>query len=954
MGFLDRIAQQYLDQYGNDIHRVAFVFPTRRARLYFERHLHRLKPKGQNLWAPKMYSFADFFASLSDLVIAEQLELIFELYAVYRHHVRQYPKEFEDFYPWGKMILGDFDEIDKYVVDTHTLFRTLKEFKSVEDITKDEKSPIYNRYTGFWRELGLIYQEFNRLLRAKNKAYEGMVYREVAGKMVNGIKGGNGKDDLDENNENILDKVTWEKVVFCGFNALTTAEETVISYLLKKEKADVYWDMDEYYVKDRDQEAGHFFRANEKRLGIADPTWVEDRLSEPKQINIVGVQSSVSQAKVLGLKLDELLGQLQEAGSDPENIAVVLPDETLLFPVLNSLPRAVDNINITVGFPLQQTPVFSLLDSIVEMQLHSLDAEMDGFYFKHVQKLLNHPYIRPLAPDDTAEFIAKLKKDNQVYCTLEDIGQLPEPMRRLFLLRKTSDRLIDYFMDLLDAVRKFYMEHEIEPDLHAIDYEYIYHFYTLLSRLKDSLANTGLELNISTFRQLFSDIVAAGRVPFTGEPLMGVQIMGMLETQTLDFKNLFVLSLNEGKLPPGKAHQSFIPYDVRQKIDLPTYKERDAIAAYHFYRLLKNAENVHLLYVTEAKGMEKSEKSRFVDQLLIEFAERNKRTRIRQQVIDFSFETQAVRPIVIRKTPGILKILAERPTFSASALVNYLTCSLRFYFHYVLRLREEEEIFESPDYRLIGNIIHRTLHQLYRPYRGKDRPVNPGDIEDIKLRVESELIHAYKEELTYGDIYHGRNHIVFKVMQELLDSFFEKEKKHCGFNILELERDYEKIPFDFEVGGKTYTVPLGGAVDRLDWKKGILRIIDYKTGKLENPALDSLEKLTGDMIVKKKEIFQLLFYRYLLKRDGRHKGDFKLGVYPFKRLGEELKFVQFGKKETKSEIITDEMVVWFEGLLRDIFREMFDPEVSFHQTDDEKRCHHCPYVDICSRERVDY
>lgn len=948
MGFLERIAGKYLAEYGNKIHRLTFVFPTRRARLYFQRYLEKQKPRGENLWVPRMFSLGDFIVSLSHLTVAEPLELVFELYGVYRRHVKRYPKEFGDFYPWGKMIIADFDEIDKYLVDARELFRTLKEFKAVEDINIEQKSPIYNRYTGFWEELDLIYQEFNRLLRARNKAYEGMVYREVAGK----ISGGD--DDF-------LTVPGWDRVVFCGFNALTVAEASVISHLLKNNQADIYWDMDEYFVKDKNQEAGHFFRLNQVAMGPGEPMWVEDRLSGPRKIKIIGVQSSVSQAKVMGLKLDELMGQCHDAGSDPENIAVVLPDETLLFPVLNSLPASAERINITIGFPLQQTPVYSLLDAIIEMQLHAQETRADGFYHKHIQKILNHPYIRPLATEEVAAFVANLKKNNQAYCSEEEIRQLSEPLRRLFLSRKTADRLIDYFLDLLEAVRRFYMEHEIEPDLHAIDYEYFYHFYTLLSRLKESLVSTGLELDTRTFRQLFTDIVAAGRVPFTGEPLQGVQVMGMLETQTLDFKNVFILSLNEGKLPPGKTHQSFIPFDVRKKLNLPTYEDRDAIAAYHFYRLLKNAENVFLLYVTEARGMEKSEKSRFIDQVAIEFTEKNKRAQVEHQVIDFSFDTMPVRPIIIPKSPLVMQRLFER-VYSASTLVNYLTCSLRFYFHHILRLREEEDIAESPDYRLMGEIIHETLHRLYKPYVGKEKPIDKTDIETIELSIEPGLIRAYKEKLVYGDIYHGRNHIAFKVMKEFLERFIEKEKSQLPFQVIFLEKRFTNIPLSFKVGDQEHIVQLEGVIDRLDKKNGIYRIIDYKTGKVEAPVLDSMDNLTPDMIAKKKEIFQLLFYRYILKRQGQYNGEFQLGIYPFKRIGDKLMWVEIGDKGNKgnngdtgdNKRVSLEMIAQFEKKLEGIFAEIFEINEPFKQTEDESRCRHCPYVDICVREEVAY
>ncbi len=927
MSFLEKIAAKFLEEYGNDIHQLVFVFPTRRARLYFMRHLQLKKEPGTTIWAPQVFSINDFTAALSPLTAADQLDLVFELYDIYQRNIRAYPKEFEDFYAWGKMIITDFNEIDKYLINTNELFRTLKEFKAVEDITKEQKADIYNRYTGFWEDLGKLYREFNRLLREKNKAYEGMIYREVA-----------------ENIADIAAFFTWRKVIFCGFNALTRAEEIIISFLLEQGKAEIYWDMDRYFAADTNQEAGYFSRENKKNLKLEELQWVENRLSEPKNITLIGVQSKVSQAKVLGLKLEELHQSVQ----DPETIAVVLPDEILLFPVLNSLPDWVERVNITLGFPLQQTPVFSLFNSIMEMYLRifeSGDKGGEGFYYKDLQKVLNHPYIKPIAPGEITELMDRIKKENQVYVPGEGIRFSSEALRHLFQLRESSRQLIDFFLDLLDFIRTFYTENP--PDIFSVDYEYIYHFYTLMSRLKDSLKSTGLKLDIRTFRQLFTDIVQNSRIPFTGEPLEGLQIMGMLETQTLDFANIFVLSVNEGYLPPGKPQQSFIPFDVRAALGLPTYKERDAIAAYHFYRLLKGSGNITLIYTTEAKGIEKSEKSRFIDQVLIEYAEKNKKANIKHQVIDFSFDAQEVKEISIKKSEKIIQMLANR-NYSSSSLLIYLTCSLQFYFTYILKLREEEEVYESPEYYHIGHIIHEALQELYKPYCGKNKPVGFREIEEIKEKIEEKLAEAYLKELKTGDLHTGRNRIAFEVMKKFLEHFFEKEKQDSGFKILMLEREIEDVVFSFSLNGKEYRVQLGGTIDRLDFKDNVYRLIDYKTGKVNPLNLKSLEEISGPEAVNRREAFQLFFYRYLLKRKGLYEdgNQYRLGIYPFKKMYDELKFI----KVDKSDMIDEGLINQFEDILRNIFHQLFDINEPFVQTRDEKNCQFCPYQNICSQE----
>ncbi|MCP5102154.1 MAG: hypothetical protein GY950_02180 [bacterium] len=930
MGFLEKIAGKFLAEYGNNIHKIAFVFPTRRACLYFTRHLQKQKETNVTIWAPPVFSINDFLANLAQVTAADQLDLIFDLYRIYKKHIRAYRKKFEDFYGWGKMILSDFDEIDKYLIDTEELFRTLKEFKAVEDITKEEKADIYNRYTGFWQDLGVLHREFKQGLKEKNRAYEGMVYREVA-----------------ENIETIAaNRLPWQKVVFCGLNALTKAEEIIISHLLQEEKAEIFWDMDRYFVEDKNQEAGYFFRKNRKTLKLEDPAWVEEQLAEPKKINLIGVQSKVSQAKVLGIKLEELL----DAAHDPESIAVVLPDETLLFPVLNSLPKSVDRINITIGFPLQQTPVFSLFNSILEMYLRiygggappSKKSE-EGFYHKDIQKVLNHPYIKPVAPGEITEFIKKNREQNNVYVPANEIIFSEEALNDLFRFREESREVIDFFLELLDFIRTFYTENK--PDIFSIDYEYIYHFYTLMSRLKGSLKSSREKIDIRIFRQLFTDIIRNSRIPFTGEPLEGLQVMGMLETQTLDFTNLFVLSVNEGHLPPGKSQQSFIPFDVRAIMGLPIYKDRDAIAAYHFYRLLKSSRNTTLIYTTEARGIEKSEKSRFIDQVLIEYAERNKNAVINHQVIDFQFDAQQPKEISIQKSEKIIELLSQK-SYSASSLLNYLTCPLKYYFNHVLRLREEEEVYESPEYYQIGYIIHHALHQLYQPYCGKGKPVGIMEIEAIKEKIDQTLTTAYLKELEGANLRTGRNKIAFEVMKRFLENFFEKEKQDAGFKIVMLEEHVKDVWFPFSINGTGYRVQLTGTVDRLDFKDDVYRVIDYKTGKINSLNLKSLEELSGAEAVNRKEVFQLFFYRYLLMQKEKYGGEYRLGIYPFKKMYDELKFV----KIDKSDIIDEGLVEEFEGLLKDIFRELLDITVPFVQTADEKNCQHCPYQNICSKE----
>ncbi len=1014
MHFLERIATKFLSEYGENIHRLAFVFPTRRAGLYFQHHLDNLKGDTPALWAPKVYSGNDFMVDLSGLTIPDSIELIFTLYDIYHREIRNYPREFEDFYSWGNMILSDFDEIDKQLIDPGKLFRTLKEFKAIEEIDKDEKASIYLKYTSFWEDLGFLYQEFNRVLAGKQAAYEGMAFRRVA-------------EGLPSGSMDLPSFFRWEKVIFCGFNALTHAEEQLIKYLLSEGKAEIFWDMDRYFVEDGNQEAGVFFRHNRHFFGNEHCDWVDDHLSEERKITITGSQTKVGQAKVLGLKLEQLL----KSQVAPEDIAVVLPDETMLFPVLNSLPQKMKPVNITIGYPLEQTPVYSLLYAVLEMQSRGRQADdkpanspasghgktQPVFSFNDLYRVLNHPYIKAQAPDKVKAIVNGAKLHNVSYLDLAkckevlrsyilekegghhskgstDAGasaeidvSLPPAIEALFKEYPNASEMIIFFLELLGLIREFFQpvdipatgdatgivkaaeadgEKEERKELLSIDYEYIYHFYTLLTRLQDALRSTGVELRLDAFRRLFADIIKNSRIPFTGEPLEGMQIMGVLETQALHFDHIFVLSLNEGYLPPGRSHHSFIPFDVRIAIGLPTVTEHDAVAAYHFYRLLKNSEQTELIYITEAKGMEKTEKSRFIDQLLIEFAAANPQAQISHQVVDFAFAAQEVKPIAIEKSAQVLATLKER-SYSASSLLDYITCSLKFYFSRVLRLKEEDEVFESPDQRLTGDIMHDTLKELYNGWEKPGKVVSYQDIEKVQQQIPVVLTSVfmdkmYKEKNSTNSerLQTGRNRVIFEVMKKFLEQFFEKEKRNAGFKVLMLEEAIEKIPLSFHVNGEAFTVQLQGKIDRVDVDKdGICRVIDYKTGKVNSLELPAMDALTGPKALDRRECFQLFFYRYLLASQDREKGstagcdmgnqEYRLGIYPFKKLNDELLYVTVNKNDR----IDDTMVTAFKQVLVSLFAEIFDPNVPFTQAEDEKNCRYCPYINICSRTEVE-
>lgn len=916
-GFLQAIAARFLAQYPQNPHQVAFVFPTRRAGLFFKHHLQQGISHAE--WAPAILSINDFMIKQSKLRCAETLELVVELYQIFSSTVTSFPKNFEEFYPWGKMILSDFNEIDKFLVDINILFRSLSEFGEIEKLDIGEKTPIYQRYVGFWKELNTIYDHLGQLLRSKNKAYEGMIYRDVA----------EGRGDIRP--------LPWEKVIFAGFNALTPCEEKLFQTLIQTGRGEVLWDMDTYFVEDENQEAGHFFRRNRQHFSPSNMgCWVDQKLLTEKTIRVRGVQSKVSQTKVLASLLKEVYGQ----GVDPRDVVVVLPDESLLFPVLNSIPSEIKSINVTMGYPLDQTPVHSLFTTLVTIQKN---MKPGGCNHQDVMRLLNHPYVKHLYSEQIPPFIYQLKRDNQLL--VPDIPFLTAEFAVFINRAHPPRRLIDHFLSLLAFIRTQY---EADPGgFLRIDMEFLLGFYRLLQQLSTAMERFGLQLDISTFWQLFNDIAASTRLPFSGEPLQGLQVMGMLETQCLDFKQVIILSLNEGFLPVGKVYNSFIPRDIRRFVNLPIYREHDAMSAYHFYRLLRHARQVDLVYVEsggQGGGFAPGERSRFVDQILLEYQERNPHAEISQQVCGFNFALQPVRSISIEKSAADIEQMLEH-SFSASSILTYLHCSLRFYYQYLIGLKEDEELFSSPDRRLMGNIIHKALEKMYRPHI--NRVMAADEISELAAdgNIERYLRAAFKEETALDEIDTGRNRIIYEVMKRMIEYFLEHERSMAGFKLLHVERRVELDHLIIPVAGKQRKLKLKGIIDRIDLKDGVLRIIDYKTGDVGSLNLPALDRWPVGEVIKKKAAFQLLFYWYMAVNQFNDISLCQLAVYPFKTFTQPLLSLCIDKDPQVGRHHLDD----FETLLSDIFTEMLSPDELFSQAVDEARCRNCPFTKICMR-----
>ncbi|MEM7035735.1 MAG: PD-(D/E)XK nuclease family protein, partial [Bacteroidota bacterium] len=690
--FIGQLVDALLAQYPQDIGDIVIVFPSRRACVFFKDYL--LKAIDKPMWAPAVYAIEDFVKEIHPNAILETVSLTFEFYPIYQ---TVFPNEpFDKFYSWGTMLISDFDEIDRYLVDAQEVFRNLFELKEI-DTTIDSwlnedgtPTEFQAKYLRFWELMGDFYEKLRKKLDVQGLSAPGQALRELA-----------------EQFAQQQPRLPWPHVVFAGFNALSPAEELLIKSLVGYDMASCYWDLDRYYVDDPYQEAGRFFREMRQRWEAEGKPqewhWLGEGLaSGEKEVVMTGVPLRVGQAKVAGLKLQEMLAN----DADPEKTAVVLPDENLLFPLLHSLPPALKDVNVTMGFPLRNTPLYSLVESIIQMhenadRLHPGRGKSSIYYFRDVQNILRHPYIRAIAFDESRELLLEINKENLVYIAPEyfenyEVGHI---LRFLFQVWEDIPQVITYYLELYQRLKVAFEGPGGKPrKVPAVETEYLFHFFTLTQKLRDKLDNYSLNFDLKIFRRLYKEVIQSGSIPFAGEPLRGLQVMGMLETRVLDFERLIILSVNEGILPSKPSTSSFIPYNLRRAFGLPTYEDKDAIYAYHFYRLLQRAQHITLIYNTENDTFGSGEKSRFVSQLEAELPRRNPNVSFARETVTFPAEKEPIVPIIVDKTPELLaqlKEFAQEKGFSPSALSTYLNCPLQFYYRYLMRLYEQDEPEEN-------------------------------------------------------------------------------------------------------------------------------------------------------------------------------------------------------------------------------------------------------------------
>ena len=900
---------------GRNLTSITFILPSKRAGLFLTQEFSKVL--GETSFSPEIISIEDFVEELSQLKKENNTELLFQLYSAHISLSKEEDVEsFEEFIKWGQILLQDFNEIDRYLVEQEKLFDYLNAIQELNHWSKsDEKTTMIANYLSFWNGLYDLYKTFQESLLNQGVAYQGLIYREAL-----------------ENLESYIQNTSRKEHIFLGFNALNKAEETIIQELLENNMAEIFWDIDSAFMNSPVHDAGLFLRKYKSEWHYYKKKsfdWITNHFTSKKNITAYAVSKNTGLAKHIG----HLLESIQKTNPVMESTAVVLADESLLIPLLNSIPECVENINITMGLPLNKIPLASLFEKL--LKIHSNSSSR--FYHKDVIALLSHPYIQLLYFDLTHNALAiieAIETNNHIYLTLEQLlsfDEAPESIKITQLLFsnwhnkpslaiKKCTNLIFEIKNRLDS----------EKRKNLLQLEYLFRFHTIFNELDRLNKKFNYITNIKTLHIFFDELLNSETLDFQGEPLKGLQIMGMLESRVLDFETVILASVNEGFLPAGKTNNSFIPYDVKLNHELPTYKEKDAIYAYHFYHLLQRAKNIHLLYNSEVDTLNGGEKSRFLTQLEVDKVHEIKQLAIAPKTVVLPHPLKHIDKdqTLINK----LKQIAEKG-FSPSSLTSYIRNPIDFYYQKVLGIKEYNEVEETIADNTLGTIIHNTLEDFYLPYL--DRFIMESDIVQMIPKIKLTIEKHFKEIYKSGDLSSGKNLIIFEVAQRYVLNFLKLELKNLkhghSIKIIGIEKECEAM---IEIPELDFDIKIKGVIDRIDLYDGVTRIIDYKTGRVEPIQVQIVE---WDHILtdykKYSKSFQILMYVFTLQQSGTVTLPVEAGIISFKNLNQG--FIKFTKKDKpgsgaqKDTFITQEILLSFEKQLQNLILEIFDEEIPF-------------------------
>jgi len=946
--FLEQLVLYIYNKHNKHLKDICFIVPNKRTSLFLKKYLAQTYQKA--LVLPQFLTIDEFAQKFSHLHIADNLTLLSDLFKVFNNCLNKEDTQvnvIDDFVGWGNMLLADFNDIDISCAQAKDVFSYLSEAKAIAtwNLNKDDLTPLQKKYLRFYKTLFPIYEQFTREITAKGYAYQAHILRFLA-----------------ENPTHMLPALkTWDKCYFVGFNALSKVEEIILDFFLENEKAELIADYDMLYVKNEAYEAGYFIRKLIKKYGKS-PFHETNHFFEnqSKEIDIIGIPKNVGQAKFAGLLLKNYLKT-----DDIEKTALVLSDEGLLFPVLNSIPEDISQINVTMGYPLSKSVLYDFFYGIIEMydnanKLSTLRA--DGLFKININdfiKLIENPAFTKLVIGNNEKlriFINDLKTHNKVFYSLQELSIMLNKycddsashwhLLSTILEARSNDNK-ELVSILKQAISIFLTVYITDSKRHYLELEFLYAYNKSINKLEQFI-NSIDTLQIRSLKSFHRALTQNLQIPFSGEPLKGLQIMGLLESRNLDFENIILFSANEGILPASKSHNSFIPPDIRRHFNMYLYYENESIFAYHFYRLIQRAKKVFILYNTECDEMGTGEMSRFVSQIKHELPSLNSNIKINTHLLSASVLSDNLNSeLIIYKTPALsalLKTYAQKG-FSPTSLSIFLNCSLRFYLQYILKLKAEEEPDENVDAAILGSAIHDVLEEIYSPLinvvlRKEDFNINLNQIEFL-------LRKAFNKIWQNVDIDNGKNHLLYKVAVKFIANFLAAEKA-----LIEKQQEYivygleDKLSVSLDLSDINCNVNIIGKIDRIDCVDGNLRIIDYKTGRIDKKDIElkNWDNLYADELSGK--LLQLLIYGFLYTENKPQSAAISVGFISLRAPQTGISSLIFPEdKKTYDKEIHEKVSIFLKNIIFDVF----DEKKPFQKTKQIENCKYCDFRNLCNR-----
>lgn len=954
--FLKQVAHDLYNKTEGNFTKVAIVFPNKRASLFFNEYL--AQESDRPIWSPTYVSISELFRQSSDLSIADPIKLVCDLYKVFQKATGS-KETLDDFYFWGEMLIADFDDADKNMADTHALFSNLKDLNELMDnydfleegqkealsqffhnFSINQVTELKQRFISMWNVLGDIYTEYKALLESQSIAYEGMLYRQVI-------------EQLD------VEALPYNKYIFVGFNVLNKVEHTLFKKLNEAGKAMFYWDYDTFYLNKTPHEAGEFIRRNLRDFPSELPASFFDNLNQPKEVTFIESPTENGQVRYLPQWIRENLT------SQEKETAVVLCNEALLQPVLHALPDNVKHINITMGFPLSQTPAYSFVNALMELHTSGYNPNNGRYLFAEVISVLKHPYTRQLSPE--AEKLEQtLTRDNRFYPLPSELKQ-DNVLELLFTPRRNNLDLCSMLSEALKEVAVIYQQ-QAASHSDAFDQLYresLFKTYTLVNRFHTLIESKELNVQAGTFQRLLTRVMSSSSIPFHGEPAIGMQVMGVLETRNLDFRHLIMLSVNEGQLPKAGGDSSFIPYNLRKAFGMTTIDHKIAVYAYYFYRLMQRAEKVTLVYNTATDGINRGELSRFMLQFLIEWG-----YPVLRKQLEAAQSPQSSAPIIIEKTPDVMEQMKSvfdirnnpKALISPSALNCYLDCPLKFYYKYVALLSAPDEVTADIDSAKFGSIFHYAAEHIYKDLTAHGKLISRENLETLlkdEVRLQTYVDNGFKElffnlpqneQPEYNGIQLINSAVIVKYIQQLL----RNDLRYAPFTFVGSEqRIFENIEICTSTGDIQSRI--GGIIDRIDSKGESLRIVDYKTGgDADTPA--NVQSLFIPDKKRSNYVFQTFLYASIVCKKLREKNDSRLVapalLYIHRAASENYSpVIQMGEPRKPKEPVDN--FAQYEGDFREnlktLLEDIFNPDISFTQTEIEDKCAYCDFKALCKK-----